>query len=163
MSKLKPAQPEDTLFHDIKSMVLEARQRAYRAVNSERVLHYWQVGNRIGSDVLGHQRAEFGKQVIKNLADRLTIEFGSSYNRYNLWLFVRFAIAFPNAEFVDALRQLFSWTHIRIFLRIEDDLKRKFYMEMCRIEGWGTRQLEERISSMLYERTAISRKPEELI
>ena len=52
---------------------------------------------------------------------------------------------------------------MRILLRIEDDLKRRFYMEMCRLEKWGTRQLEERIDSMLYERTAISRKPDELI
>jgi len=155
--------PEDKLFQDVKSLVLQARQNAYRAVDSERVLLYWQVGNRIRSEVLQNERAEFGKQVIKNLAERLSIEFGNSYNRYNLWLFVRFAAEFPDLKIVDAARQLFTWTHLRIFLRIEDDLKRRYYMEMCRIEGWGTRQLEERINSMLYERTAISRKPDELI
>lgn len=126
-------------------------------------MHYWQVGQRIQAEVLQYQRAEFGKQVIKNLAERLIVEFGNSYNRYNLWLFVRFAESFPDTQIVDAVRQLFTWTHIRIFLRIEDHLKRRFYMAMCRIEGWGTRQLEERMDSMLFERTAISRKPEELI
>jgi predicted nuclease of restriction endonuclease-like (RecB) superfamily len=156
-------QTENKLFQDIKALVLQARKNAFRAVDSERVLLYWHVGQRIRNDILQSQRAEFGKKVIKNLGERLTADFGSSFNRYNLWLFVRFATDFPDIQIVDALRQLFSWTHLRIFLRIEDDLKRRFYMEMCRIEGWGTRQLEERIDSMLYERTAISRKPDELI
>ena len=155
--------PEDKLFQDVKSLVLQARQNAYRAVDSERVLLYWQVGNRIRSEVLQNERAEFGKQVIKNLSAKLTLEFGTGYNHINLWLFVRFATFFPDFEIVYAPRKLFSWTHFRIFIRIEDDLKRRYYMEMCRIEGWGTRQLEERINSMLYERTAISRKPDELI
>lgn len=155
--------PEDKLFHDVKTLVLTARQKAYRAVDSERVLLNWQVGQRIRTDILQNQRAEFGKQVIKNLSTKLTIEFGSGYNQINLWLYVRFATIFPDFEIVYALRKLFSWTHFRIFIRLEDDLKRRFYMQMCRIEGWGTRQLEERIDSMLYERTAISRKPDELI
>jgi predicted nuclease of restriction endonuclease-like (RecB) superfamily len=154
---------EDKLFQDVKTLVLTARQNAYRAVDSERVLLNWQVGQRIRTDILQNQRAEFGKQVIKNLAERLVIEFGNSYNRYNLWLYVRLATEFSDIQIVDALRQLFTWTHLRIFLRIEDDLKRRFYMQICRIEGWGTRLLEERIDSMLYERTAISRKPDELI
>lgn len=155
--------PEDKLFHDVKTLVLTARQKAYRAVDSERVLLNWQVGQRIRTDILQNQRAEFGKQVIKNLSTKLTIEFGSGYNQINLWLYVRFATIFPDFEIVYALRKLFSWTHFRIFIRLEDGLKRRFYMQMCRIEGWGTRQLEERIDSMLYERTAISRKPDELI
>ncbi len=144
--------PEDTLFQDVKTLVLTARQNAYRAVDSERVLLNWQVGQRIRTDILQNQRAEFGKQVIKNLSEKLTLEFGSGYNQINLWLFVRFATFFPDFEIVYALRKLFSWTHFRIFIRLDDDLKRRFYMQMCRIEGWGTRQLEERIDSMLFER-----------
>ncbi len=93
----------------------------------------------------------------------MTVEFGSGFSQVNLWLFIRFVNFFPDFEIVYALRKLFSWTHFRIFIRIEDDLKRRFYMEMCRMEGWGTRELEGRIDSMLFERTAISRKPEELI
>ena len=155
--------PDDKLFHDVKTLVLTARQNAYRAVDAERVLLNWQVGQRIRTDILQNQRAEFGKQVIKNLSSKLTLEFGSGYNQINLWLFVRFVAIFPDFEIVYALRKLFSWTHFRIFIRLDDDLMRRFYMEMCRIEGWGTRQLEERIDSMLYERTAISRKPDELI
>lgn len=155
--------PEEKLFADIKNLVISARQRAFKAVDSERVILYWQVGNRINQEILQNQRAEFGKQVVKNLSKKMTLEFGSGFNQINLWLFIRFVTFFPDFEIVYALRKLFSWTHFRIFIRIEDDLKRRFYMEMCRIEGWGTRQLEERMDSMLFERTAISRKPEDLI
>jgi predicted nuclease of restriction endonuclease-like (RecB) superfamily len=155
--------PEEKLFADIKNLVISARQRAFKAVDSERVILYWQIGNRINEEILQNQRAEFGKQVVKNLSKKMTLEFGSGFNQINLWLFIRFVTFFPDFEIVYALRKLFSWTHFRIFIRIEDDLKRRFYMEMCRIEGWGTRQLEERMDSMLFERTAISRKPEDLI
>lgn len=158
-----PEQSAETLFHDIKNLVVSARQKAWRAVDAERVLLNWQVGQRIRTGILQNQRAEFGKQVVKNLSERLTLEFGSGYNQINLWLFVRFVTIFSDFEIVYAARKLFSWTHFRIFIRIEGELQRRFYMEMCRIEGWGTRQLEERMDSMLYERTLISRKPEELI
>ncbi len=134
-----PAQSAETLFHDIKNLVVSARQKAWRAVDAERVLLNWQVGQRIRTGILQNQRAGFGKQVVKNLSERLVSEFGNTYNRYNLWLYVRFAADFPDFQIVDALRQLFTWTHLRIFLRIEDELQRRFYMEMCRIEGWGTR------------------------
>jgi predicted nuclease of restriction endonuclease-like (RecB) superfamily len=140
--------PEEKLFADIKNLVISARQRAFKAVDSERVILYWQIGNRINEEILQNQRAEFGKQVVKNLSKKMTLEFGSGFNQINLWLFIRFVTFFPDFEIVYALRKLFSWTHFRIFIRIE---------------GWGTRQLEERMDSMLFERTAISRKPEDLI
>lgn len=155
--------PENHLFFEIKSLIEKARHSAARAVNAELVLLYWQIGHCIRHEILRDQRAEFGKQVVRTLAEQLTAEFGKSFNASNLWRFVQFAEIFPNLQIVDALRQLLSWSHVRIFLRFDDDLKRRFYMEMCRIEGWSTRQLEERIGSMLYERTALSRKPDELI
>lgn len=155
--------PENHLFIEVKSLIVKARHSVGRAVNAELVLLYWQIGHSIRHETLRNQRAEFGKQVVRTLAEQLTAEFGNSFNASNLWRFVQFAEIFPNIEKVDALRQLLSWSHIRIFLRLDDNLKRRFYMEMCRTEGWSTRQLEERIGSMLYERTALSRKPDELI
>nr|WP_269430808.1 YhcG family protein [Methanosarcina siciliae] len=76
---------------------------------------------------------------------------------------IQFSEAFPDEGIVAALRRQLSWTHFKILMPIEDPLKREFYAEMCRIERWSTRTLQERIDSMLYERTAISHKPEEVI
>jgi predicted nuclease of restriction endonuclease-like (RecB) superfamily len=76
---------------------------------------------------------------------------------------VRFAEAFPDSEIVSALRRQLTWTHFKHLIYIDDELKRTFYAEMSRVEGWSTRDLAERIDSMLYERTALSKKPEKLI
>jgi len=84
----------------------------------------------INDEILQNQRAEFGKQVVKKLSKKMTLEFGNGFNQINLWLFIRFVTFFPDFEIVYALRKLFTWTHIRIFLRIEDDLKRRY----CRRE-----------------------------
>lgn len=76
---------------------------------------------------------------------------------------VQFAEVFPNAEIVAALLRQLGWTHFTLLIPIKDALKRDFYAEMCRIERWSTRELRRKIDGMLYERTALSKKPEELI
>lgn len=93
----------------------------------------------------------------------MTAEFGRGFEEKNLRRMIQFAEAFPDEEIVAALRRQLSWTHFKILIPIEDSLKREFYAGMCRIERWSTRTLQERMDSMLYERTAISRKPEEVI
>lgn len=75
---------------------------------------------------------------------------------------VRFAETFPDEAIVSALRRQLVWTHFKRLIYLEDQLKRDFYAEMCRIERWSTRTLEKKIDSMLFERTALSRKPEKL-
>ena len=76
---------------------------------------------------------------------------------------VRFAEIFPDEQIVNALRSQLSWTHFRELLSIEEPLKREFYAEMCRAERWSTRTLQHKIGHMLFERTAVAKKPEELI
>ncbi|MCU0591505.1 MAG: YhcG family protein [Desulfobacterales bacterium] len=75
---------------------------------------------------------------------------------------VRFSEVFPDPKIVSALRTQLGWTHFRQIIAIDDPLKREFYSEMCRIERWNTRTLEKKIDSMLFERTALSRKPSKL-
>jgi predicted nuclease of restriction endonuclease-like (RecB) superfamily len=80
-----------------------------------------------------------------------------------LWHCVRTADIFSENEIVNALSTQLSWTHLRELAAIEDDLKRTFYTELSIRETWSTRTLQERIGSLLYERTALSKKPQELI
>ena len=63
---------------------------------------------------------------------------------------------------VASLGRQLGWTHFKTLIPIQDPLKREFYAEMCRIERWSTRTLASKLNSMLYERTAISKKPEEV-
>jgi hypothetical protein len=132
-------------------------------VNATMTLLYWQVGKRIHEEVLKEERAEYGKRVVATLAQQLTVEFGKGWSARHLHHCLRFAETFPDLQIVNALRTQLSWTHIRTVISIEDELKRMFYIEMCRLEKWSIRTLQDRIQSMLYERTAISRKPEETI
>jgi hypothetical protein len=72
---------------------------------------------------------------------------------------VRIAEVLPDAEILHTLCAQLSWSHLRLIIQIEDALKRDFYLEICRVEHWSVRQLQERINSLLFERTAISNKP----
>ena len=76
---------------------------------------------------------------------------------------MRLAERFPDEQIVAALSQQLGWTHFKEIIPLEDPLQRDFYAEMCRIERWSTRTLHAKIQGMLYERTAISKKPEEVI
>jgi len=153
----------DPLFNEIKSLIDAARQRAAVAVNAELTLLYWQVGQRIQAEVLGGERAEYGKQVIAGLAEQLTTACGKGWSRQQLHHCLRFAETIPDQQIVSALRRQLSWTHIKTLIYIDDPLKRDFYTQMAELEGWSTRTLSERIDSMLFERSALSRKPEETI
>jgi len=68
----------------------------------------------------------------------------------------------PDGKIVAALLRQLGWTHFTMLLPVRDSLKREFYAEMCRIERWSTRTLRAKLDGMLFERTALSRKPEQL-
>ena len=155
-----PALP---ILDDVRALIDGARQRVASVVNAELTALYWQVGRTIRTHVLGEGRAGYGEEVVGRLAKALTREYGRGYSAQNLRHMARFAEAFPDETIVSALRRELSWTHFKSLIYLDDDLQRDFYAEMCRIERWSTRQLQERIGSMLYERTALSRKPEALI
>lgn len=151
------------LFNDIKSLIDSARQRVAVAVNAELTLLYWQVGQRINSEILKGERAEYGKQVIAHLAGQLTGVYGKGWSQKQLLHCLRFAETFTDEQILSALRRQLSWTHFKTLMYIDDPLKRDFYAQMAQLEGWSTRVLSERIDAMLFERTALSKKPEETI
>lgn len=152
-----------TLLSDLRRLIAEARQDVARQVNSALVLLYWRVGQRIRQDILKEKRAEYGERIVSALGTQLTAEFGPGFGPRNLFRMIRFAEVFPDIEIVSALRTQLGWTHFRQIIYLDDPLKRDFYAEMCRIERWSTRTLEKKIGSMLFERTALSNKPKELI
>ncbi|CAG0959594.1 Putative nuclease YhcG [Methanosarcinales archaeon] len=163
-AKLIPAMLETTtLLEEIRSLIESARRRTATAINKEMVLLYWHIGERIRRDTLGQERADYGKRIVQMLSERLTTEYGRGFTRTNLFNMIRFAEVFPEKEIVHALSGQLSWTHFREIIYLEDNLKRDFYAEMCRIERWSTRTLHAKIQGMLYERTVLSKKSEELI
>jgi len=158
-----PTAPASSLFVEIRALIEASRRRVAVGINAELSMLYWHIGRRINVDVLGNERAEYGKKTVALLARQLTVEYGKGWSVQQLRHCMRFAEAFPDTEKVSTLWRELSWSHIKEILYIEDNLKRDFYLGMCRIERWSVRVLRERIDSMLYERTAISKKPEETI
>jgi predicted nuclease of restriction endonuclease-like (RecB) superfamily len=159
----KPARGVAPLLADVRGLILAAREQVARAVDSGLVTLYWHIGRRIRQDILKEKRAEYGAKIVSALGTQLSREFGRGFNARNLFRMVRFAEVFPDEQIVSALRTQLGWTHFRMMIPMEDELKRDFYAEMCRIERWSTRTLEKKIGGMLYERTALSKKPDKLI
>jgi predicted nuclease of restriction endonuclease-like (RecB) superfamily len=159
MTQLLP----NALFEDVKSLIANARERAAVSVNAELTLLYWKVGRRVRKDVLGGERAGYGQELIAALARRLTAEYGRGWSEQQLRHCLRAAEVFPDEAILSAVRRELSWTHLKTLIYVDDPLKRDFYVELCRLERWSSRQLQERIQSMLFERSAISHKPSDVI
>ena len=134
-----------------------------RSVDATLVLLYWRLGRRIREDILKEKRAAYGEEIVATLSQQLSAEFGRGFSRYNVSRMVQFAEAFPQERIVATLSQQLGWSHFVQMLPIQDRLKRDFYAEPGRVERWSVRVLRAKIDSMLFERTALSRKPAKLI
>jgi len=162
-SSLPATDPDRTLAAEIAEMIRSARGQVAQLVNARLTLLHWQIGSRIRREILRDQRAEYGGEVMAALSNQLKAEFGRGFGRRNLFHMVRFAEVFPDLEIVQSLIAQLGWTHFLHIIALDDPLKREFYAAMCLAEHWSTRTLAHKIQSMLYERTALSAKPEELI
>jgi predicted nuclease of restriction endonuclease-like (RecB) superfamily len=150
------------LLDDLRALIRQAREGAAQAVNSALVLLYWQVGHRIRTEILREQRAAYGEQIVLTLSAQLIPEYGDGFGARNLFRMVRFAEAFPDREIVAALAWQLGWSHFVEIIPLDDPLKRDFYAEMARAERWSVRTLRAKVQGMLFERTALSRRPEAL-
>ena len=158
-----PAKPNPVaLVTDLRELILSARQTVARGVNAALVLLHWQIGRRIHQDILKAKRAEYGEEIVPTLSAQLTPEFGDGFSKRNLFRMVQFAEAFPEQQIVATLSKELGWSHFVELLPLKKHLQRDFYAEMCRVERWSVRLLRQKIGGMLYERTALSKKPAKL-
>ena len=153
----------DQLLGDIRSLIEQSRQQLVAVVNSALTVLYWHIGQRIRSEVLQDQRAAYGEQIVSALSRQLERDYGRGFSEKNLRHMLRFAEVFPDGEIVSAAQRQLSWTHFKTLIYIDDPLKRDFYLQMCQQEGWSTRNLQERLDSQLFERTALSKAPDDLL
>ena len=163
MNDLIKRSDENTLIQDLRHLIEEARASVAITVNAELTMLYWNIGHRINIAILKGKRGDYGKEIISSLAPQLEMEYGRGFSEKNIRHMVLFSTIFPDEAIVSTLRRQLSWSHFKQLIYMDDPLKRKFYAEMCRLERWSTRTLEKKISGMLYERTAISKKPEAVI
>ena len=163
MAKIKKTDPELQLFKDVAGLIEESRNYVAVTINSALTLLYWKIGKCIGNNMLQNKRGEYGKQIVVLLSRKLTETYGRGWSEKNLRHCLYTVETFPDFEIISTLSRQLSWSHIKEIIYLKDELQKEFYIGICRIEKWSVRTLRDKIDSMLYERTAISKKPDVLI
>lgn len=136
-------------YDAVRNSIINAQNKVYNAVNAAMVQAYWEIGEQIYKACGESDRAEYGKGLIKYIAENLSREFGKGFDERNLRKMRQFYLAYPIR---DSLSPELSWTHYRRLMRIEDEKIREFYTEECVKSGWSVRQLDRQINSFFYER-----------
>lgn len=149
----------NSIYHNIDALITTKKVEAACAVNSAMVSLYWTIGKYLATEVLIGARADYGKAIIEDIGKELTRNHGKGFDKTALTRMINFYKSFPDFNIVATLSQQLTWSHFVELLPIKDKLKRDFYAAMCKNELWSVRTLRERKKSMLYERTAISKKP----
>ena len=163
MSNLKKIKSDQLLLNDISQLIEDSRKYVANIVNTTLSLLYWKIGQRINAEVLQNKRAEYGKQIIASLTQQLVEKYGRGWDEKTIRHCLRSAETFSEEIILSAVQRQLGWTHLKTIMYLKDDLQRQFYIEMCIMERWSTRKLQQKIDGMLYERTAISKKPKQLI
>lgn len=156
-------QESDLLFSEIKSHIEQARKQVAAQVNKSLTLLYWQIGDIIYRYILDSSRAEYGKEIVATVSRQLTTEYGNGYSVSALWRMLQFRQSFGDAQILATLSRQLSWSHFIELIAVETEAQQMFYTQMAIAENWSVRMLRERMHSMLFERTALSKKPEKLI
>jgi len=156
------APPTDlsALIDDLRGIIAHGRGRAAVAVNAEITQTYWRIGERIVREEQGgERRAEYGERLLAHLGIALSREHGRAFSERNLYFMRQFYLAYP---ILNAVRTELTWTHFRSLMRLPDE-QRAFYERVAAGGRWSSRELDKQINSMLYERAALSRKPDDLL
>ena len=151
------------LVSDLRQMIDKARLIVAVTVNVGLTLLYWRIGQRISKEVLENKRAAYGDEIVSTLSRQLVSQYGNGFSSKNIRHMIKFSESFPDLEIVSTLSRQLSWSHFKEIIYLKQPLQKEFYAEMCRVEGWSVRALRKKIDGMLYERTAISKKPDEVI
>ncbi|WP_158728658.1 MULTISPECIES: YhcG family protein [unclassified Flavobacterium] len=150
-----------SVIPDIKAIIAASKDRAIRAVDNERTLMYWHIGQRIFEEEQnGKDRADYGEYLTKYISQQLEPEYGSGFSKRQIELFRQFYRSFPIAN---ALRSQLSWTHYKLIIRLDSQDKIDFYIAETVKNNWNTRQLERQIYSSLWERLLMSNDKESVL
>jgi len=151
---------KNSLFTRVSSIIESARTVIKRSVNFEMVRAYWLIGREIvNEEQKGSMRAEYGKKIIENLSQALTLKYGTGWSTSHLWHVRQFYVLYKDRvlENLHTLRAELSWSHYRVLMRIEKTKARAFYEIECVNNNWSTRELERQKGSFLFERLALSK------
>jgi len=147
---------DTNLINQIKNLLIEARTKVLQTVNTTMVHTYYNIGKLIiENEQNGKEKAEYGKEILKNLSKELTAEFGKGFSKDNLENMRKFYLVYEKTETVSRKFNL-SWSHY-VFLMRRDEIERKFYEKESEINNWSLRELKRQFNSALFERIALSK------
>ena len=153
--EIVPQHNMEELYANIRGILQSARKRAYSAVNFAMVESYWMIGQTIVEhEQHGEVRADYGKGLLKELAARLTKDFGKGFDERELRKMRQLYLTFQKR---DTLRPELTWSHYRRLISVENEQARLWYMNEAAEGVWSTRQLDRQISTLYYERLLASR------
>lgn len=154
--KMTPLHHELTsLVQEVRTVLESARQKVAQQVNNELLNTYWSIGRIICEyEQTSPERADYGKQTLKELSKALTKEFGKGFSRSNLQNMRQFYLTFEKCQ---TLSGKLSWSHYCELLSISDPDKRSFYEKEAVNSGWSVRELKRQIASSLFERLLLSK------
>ncbi|MDR0855935.1 MAG: PDDEXK nuclease domain-containing protein [Clostridiales bacterium] len=140
------------LLGDISRIIDDSKRKIYAQANSGLVYMFWQVGKRINDEVLGNERAEYGKQIVNSLSVQLQATYGSNFERSNLTRMMKFAREFSDPEISATLSHQLSWSHIREILPLDSTEAKLYYAQETVARNLGVRDLRHLIGRKAYER-----------
>ena len=150
----------NSIFDSIKNLVINSRNKVYHTVNTEMLNLYWNIGKIIMEIQQGDERASYGDAVLDKLSQKLTNEFGKGFSSRNLRTMRKFYLIYPIWKTVSSK---LSWSHYLELIKIDDEQKRKFYLNECINSKWSVRELQRQRDSLLYERLTISADKEKIL
>jgi len=153
---------KNDLFSQIAGILEQARNKVLQQVNMTMVQTYFEIGKIIVEDEQKWEaKAEYGKEVLKNLSKQLISSFGKGFSQRNLEQMRFFYLVFQKSQTLSAK---LSWSHyVRILAFADQPLKFDFYLTQSEKSNWSFRELDRQIKSALFERVALSRDKKELI
>ena len=139
----------EVYFNKINTLIINTKRKVIKNINYEMVDLYYKIGKTINELIEKYDLYASQNEIIKSFSTKLTKEFGNGYSVSNLKLMKKFYLTYKTGYTV--CNQL-SWSHNRLIMNIENENKRRFYLEECIKANWSVRQLERQINSFYYER-----------
>lgn len=149
----------ESSYINIMNLIEVSKSNTLKTINSQLIILYWKIGEYIQREIIDKSDKIYGENLITEISKRLTLEYGKGFSKSGLSRMMNFYRKFGEFQIVATLSQQLSWSHFVELIKLEDELKREFYIAMCINEGWSVRVFKERINSMLFEKTALSSLP----
>lgn len=156
MSKLEINTGNTDLISEISLLIEQSQRHIATQANSALTQLFWQIGKRINDEILLNKRADYGKQIVVTLSEKLMTRYGRSFEEKNLRRMLQFSEQFEDFSIVVTLSRQLSWSHFLVLLPIKQAEAKQYYANLSSVEYWSVRDLRKQIARKAFERNEIA-------